>query len=246
VPAMREVVHPEQVDSFIAALSSGRLSVVIFLTGAGVTALLREATRFGWLEATLGALRGTTVACRGPKPTSILAEHNVPVHVAAAEPYTTKELLAALAAIDLNQKTVALVHYGEPNRALASALVARGARLEELSLYEWMMPEDVEPLNVLVRELIAGRVDAVAFTNEIQCRHLFRAADERGLSVQLADALNTGTIVAAIGPVCADALQALGVTPDVIPARTQMGSMITALAEYFELTEGTSEEPASE
>jgi uroporphyrinogen-III synthase len=241
VPAMREVVHPEQVDSFIAALSSGRLSVVVFLTGVGVTALLREATRFGWLEATLSALRQTTVACRGPKPLAVLAHHNVPVHVAAAEPYTTRELLAALAAIDLNQRTVALVHHGEPNRALAAALAARGARLEELSLYEWKMPDDVEPLKVLVTELIAGRVDAIAFTNEIQCRHLFRIADERGLSGPLADALNNDTIVAAIGPVCADALQALGVTPDVIPARTRMGSMISALAEYFELTEGNAE-----
>jgi uroporphyrinogen-III synthase len=119
-----------------------------------------------------------------------------------------------------------------------AALAARGARLEELSLYEWKMPEDVEPLNTLVRETIAGRVDAIAFTSEIQCRHLFRVADDRGLSGQLADALNTNTIVAAIGPVCADALQALGVTPDVIPARTRMGSLIGALAEYFELTEG--------
>jgi uroporphyrinogen-III synthase len=241
VPAVREVVHPEQVDSFIAALSSGRLSVVIFLTGVGVTALLREATRFGWLEATLSALRLTIVACRGPKPLAVLTHHHVPVHVAAAEPYTTRELLAALATVDLNQRTVALVHYGEPNRALAAALAARGARLEELSLYEWKMPDDLEPLNVLVTELIAGRVDAIAFTNEIQCRHLFRIADARGLSGPLADALNTDTIVAAIGPVCADALQALGVTPDVIPARTKMGSMISALAEYFELTEGTAE-----
>jgi uroporphyrinogen-III synthase len=237
VPAVREVVHPEQVDDFIGALSSGRLSVVIFLTGVGVTALLREATRFGWLEATLAALRQTTVACRGPKPASVLAHHRVPVQVAAAEPYTTKELLAALDAIDLNGRTVALVHYGEPNAGLAAALEARGARLEELSLYEWKLPDDVQPLEALVRELIARRVDAIAFTNEIQCRHLFRVAGDVGLSAPLADALNTGTIVAAIGPVCADALQALGVTPDVIPAQPRMASLIAALAEYFELTE---------
>jgi uroporphyrinogen-III synthase len=238
VPAVREVVHPEQVDAFIAALSSGRLSIVIFLTGVGVTALLREATRFGWLEATLTALRQTIVACRGPKPMSVLAHHGVPVQVAAAAPYTTRELLAALAAIDLNGRTVALVHYGEPNAALAAALTARGARLEELSLYEWKLPADIEPLKTLVQELLEQRVDAIAFTNEIQCRHLFRVADHVGLSRQLALALNTDTIVAAIGPVCADALQALGVTPDVIPAQPSMGSMITALAEYFELTEG--------
>ena len=129
------------------------------------------------------------------------------------------------------------MHYGEPNAALAAALEARGARLEELSLYEWKLPLDLEPLHTLARELIEQRVDAIAFTNEIQCRHLFRVADEAGLSRELALALNTDTIVAAIGPVCADALQALGVTPDVIPAQPSMVSMIAARAEYFELTE---------
>jgi uroporphyrinogen-III synthase len=211
VPAVREVVHPEQIDAFIAALSSGQLSIVIFLTGVGVTALLREATRFGWLEATLTALRQTTVACRGPKPMSVLAHHDVPVQVAAAAPYTTRELIAALHSIELSGRTVALVHYGERNA----------------------------PLRSLVLELIGKRVDAIAFTNEIQCRHLFRVAGDVGLSDQLAVALNTDTIVAAVGPVCADSLQALGVTPDVIPAQPRMASMVTALAEYFELTEGS-------
>src|SRR4029079_3344609 len=73
VPAVREVVHPEQVDAFIGALSSGRLSIVSLRAGVGLAALLREATRFGWLEATLAALRQTIVACRGPKPLSVLA-----------------------------------------------------------------------------------------------------------------------------------------------------------------------------
>ena len=132
------------------------------------------------------------------------------------------------------------MHYGERNAALAAALEARGARLEELSLYEWKLPDDIEPLKSLVQELIEKRVDAIAFTNEIQCRHLFRVADDMGLARQLALALNTDTIVAAIGPVCADSLQVLGVTPDVIPAQPSMGSMVTALAEYFELTEGLS------
>ncbi len=238
VPAVRELVHPEQVGPFLDRLSSGNPTVAIFLTGVGVTALLREATRLGRLDATLATLRQTTVVCRGPKPVAVLKQNNVPVHMTAAEPYTTKELLDRLEAIDLDGKTVALVHYGEPNQPLAAALAARGARLEELSLYEWLMPEDVEPLKRLVRDVIGGSVDAVAFTSQIQCRHLFRIADDLGLSDALAKALNGDVIVAAVGPVCAEALQALGVTPDVIPARPKMAPMITALAEYFELTEG--------
>ena len=91
---MREVVHPESVGPFIDALGSGRISFVVFLTGVGVAALLREAARLERFEATLAALRQTT-ACRGPKPVAVLKQHTVPVHVTAAEPYTTRELLGA-------------------------------------------------------------------------------------------------------------------------------------------------------
>jgi uroporphyrinogen-III synthase len=168
----------------------------------------------------------------------MLKRHDVAVQIAAAEPYTSRELLEALAATDLKGALVAIVHHGQPNLALAEALSARGARLEELSLYEWTMPEDLEPLSRLVRELTDGRVDAIAFTNRIQCRHLFRVAAELGLSGRLADALNQDVIVAAVGPVCAEALQSVSVAADVIPARPTMESMIEALAEYFELTRG--------
>ena len=245
VPAVREVARPEQAGPFLDALLAGRLSVVIFLTGVGAAALLREAARLGRLDAALAALRSTTVVCRGPKPVAVLRRHDVPIHITAAEPYTTRDLLDALASVDLDNKPVGLVHYGEKNVALATALAARGARLEELFLYEWQLPEDVEKLNLLVGELVEGRVDAIAFTNQIQCRHLFQIARDLGESDRLARSLNADVVVAAVGPVCAEALQSLGVTPDVIPSRPKMGPMISALAEYFELTEGLPDEGAA-
>ena len=89
---------------------------------------------------------------------------------------------------------------------------------------------------MLVRELIDGHVDAIAFTSQIQCRHLFQVAAGLGRSEELADALNSRIVVAAIGPVCAAALKTLGVTPHVLPAHPKMGPMIAALADYFELS----------
>jgi uroporphyrinogen-III synthase len=76
--------------------------------------------------------------------------------------------------------------------------------------------------------------DAIAFTTQIQCRHLFRVAAELGLCDQLVSALNANTVVAAVGPVCANVLQIFGVRPDVVPSRPKMGPMIAALAEYFQ------------
>jgi len=240
VPAVREARLPalEHVAAFIAALCAGRFSAVVLLTGVGVMALLREADSEGHLAETLDALRKTTTVCRGPKPAAVLRRHDVPIGLSAAEPYTTTELLEALQAIDIDGKEVALLHYGERNSALADALEARGAELEELCLYEWVMPDDVEPLRALVRELIDGRLDAVAFTSQVQCRHLFQVATDLGKSKELANALNSRIVVAAIGPVCAAALKSLGVTPRVLPAHPKMGPMIAALADYFELSSG--------
>ena len=234
VPALREIVQSEDAGPFIEALIAGHFSTVVFLTGAGVSALLREADRRHSLEATLAALRLARVACRGPKPAHVLRHHHVHVVATAAEPYTSREMLKALEAIDLEGETVALVHYGEINAAVAAALSARGAQLDDVLLYEWSMPDDVEPLRVLVRELIDGQVDGIVFTTQIQCRHLFRVAGDLGLCRQLTEALNNrAVVVTAVGPICAEVVRFFGVTPDVVPARPKLGPMMTALADYY-------------
>ena len=240
VPAVREIVQPEEAGPFIDALISGHFSTVVFLTGSGVQALLHEADRRHCLEATLAALRLARIACRGPKPAQVLRQHDVHAIATAAEPFTSRELLKALETVNLEGNTVALVHYGEVNAAVATALSARGAQLDEVLLYVWSMPDDVEPLRGLVRDLIGGRVDAIVFTTQIQCRHLFRVAGDLGLCQQLADALNRSATVAAVGPICAEVLRFFGVTPDVVPARPKLGPMMSALANHYRAAAGGS------
>jgi uroporphyrinogen-III synthase len=234
-PAVCEVPRLEQVPAFVDALCAGQFSTVVFLTGVGVMTLLREAERLGRMAETASALRAAVIACRGPKPVAALTRYHVPVQIKALSPYTTTELLDALTDVAIAGSGVALVHYGEPNQILADALRARGARLEELCLYEWRMPEDRRPLTALLHDLIDRRVTAVAFTSQIQCRHLFQLAQELGKSTDLLEALNEATIVAAIGPVCAATLRAHGITPDVLPAQPKMGPLVAALADYIEL-----------
>src|SRR5439155_10928969 len=71
-PAVRELPRLEQVPAILDALLAARFSIAVFLTGVGVTTLLREAERLGRLEETRAALRGLTIACRGPKPVAAL------------------------------------------------------------------------------------------------------------------------------------------------------------------------------
>ena len=235
-PALREVPlgRPDQVTSFIGRLSDSACQVAVFLTGAGATLLFQAAERLGRMPDLRQALQGMTTVCRGPKPSAALRQWGIQVSLAAREPYTTTELLDAMSALDLAGVGVALLHYGEPSTALAEALRARGARLEELQVYEWTLPEDVGPLKGLVTELVAGRVDAIVFTSQIQVRHLFQVAAEDSRTDALARALRAGTVVASVGPICTAVLESFGVTPHVAPERPKMHPLVDALATYLE------------
>jgi uroporphyrinogen-III synthase len=238
VPAVREtpVEQPEETAAFIDALCAGRFDIVIFMTGVGASSLLKEAEARGQLDVARHALRKAITVCRGPKPVAVLRRNDVQVSLTAAEPHTTVELLQALDAVDVKGKTISLVHYGERNEAAAEGLRKRGATLDEICLYEWHLPADDTALTGLVGDIIAGKVDAIAVTSQIQIRHLFQIADKLGKHPDLADALNRKTVVAAVGPVCATALRSFGVIPHVQPSHPKMGPMLLALADYFDLT----------
>lgn len=236
VPAVREqaLESHKAVAAFIDSLTRNEFEAVFFLTGVGVKTLLREAEKLSRLDELLTGLKNVMTVCRGPKPSSVLKSTGIQVSINAKEPYTTNELLEAISALELKDKRVALLHYGDRSTALAEALEERGAILGELYLYLWRLPEDLEPLQKLVAEIIEGRVDAVAFTSQIQAIHLFRIAGDLKQEEELKSALNTKTIVVSIGPTCTASLQQLGVEPQVIPEHPKMGHMVSALAQFQE------------
>jgi uroporphyrinogen-III synthase len=236
VPAVREITLDNKniVGTFIDHLTQHNIQVVIFFTGVGVTTLLREAEELERLPELLDALCKVTTVCRGPKPSAVLKRYGIPITVSANEPHTTTELLQALATLDLQNQGIALIHYGERNADLAQTLQDQGiASLEELCLYQWYLPEDLVPLQTLVNDIIAQRIDAVVFTSQIQARHLLQIARDIQLADKLTAALNHSTIVASIGPTCTATLQDYGITPHVVPRHPKMGHLVLALVAYI-------------
>jgi uroporphyrinogen-III synthase len=238
-PALREATIDAggEVNELITVLTSmqpdSRIHFLVLQTGVGVAALTREAEKLGRREELIATLGTITKVCRGPKPTAGLARLGLKPDVIAAEPYTTAEVLAALKEFELNGRGVALLHYGERNTALAEALIERGAQLHELCLYQWELPDEIEPLKTLIAQLGQGVFDAVVFTSQIQARHLFQVAGECDRKGELLEALKHKTVVASIGPTCSGALRALGVTPHVEPEHPKMGPLVVALAKHM-------------
>ena len=234
VPALREETADcaVEVNALIDALARGDMDYVIFQTGVGASTLLDEAEKLNRRDELIEGLRRTRVVARGPKPTAVLARCGLRPAVSAREPFTTSDLIDAMIPVDLSDKNVALLHYGEPNLSLAESLTRRGARLRELLLYEWRLPADTTRLIRLIDELIDHHYTAIAFTSQIQARHLFRLAAEAGKEDQLRAALDE-IVVASIGPTCTAALSNLGVRPRIEPERPKMGPLILAVARHL-------------
>jgi uroporphyrinogen-III synthase len=234
-PAVREHPLPSapEVGLLIDGLVARSIQIVVFLTGAGVGALFQEAERLGRQPELLATLQAATTVCRGPKPTAELVRRQISPSVRTPEPYTIAALMRSLDEFDVAGLHVAVVHYGEREPVFASGLRKRGAIVTELCLYEWLLPDDVAPLRTLIHDILDGKVDAIAFTSQVQARHLFQVAMDLGKEAQLVQVLNTQMVVASLAPVCATTLRRLGVEPHVVPQHSKMGHLVLALAAYL-------------
>ena len=208
-----------------------RVQLVVLLTGAGVTSMLDQAQAAGLYVPLIEALHAITTVARGPKPAAVLRKHGIPVHLNARTPHTTAELLEVLPTSLVSGQGVALLHDGGGNPALVDALGARDAWVQELRSYEWHIPDDVAPIEQLIVELIDGRLDAVAFTNQVQVRHLFEVGARMERSAALSYALRHRTLVGSIGPTCSAALVDHGAPPHVVASPPKMRPLVSAVGE---------------
>lgn len=231
-PALREVPLSENGPAleFARLLREGKLDVVIFLTGIGVS-FLADAIEPALPRPDLAAgLSAITTVVRGPKPAKALRDMGVSPTITVPEPNTWRELLAAIdERIPVAGKRIALQEYGEENPELVAALVGRGAAVIRVPVYRWTLPEDLQPLRDAIRQIMDGKIDVALFTSATQVDHLFQVVgpdQAPGLKTAFAR-----VVVASIGPVCSEALKRHGLNVDFEPERPKMGFLIAGIAE---------------
>jgi uroporphyrinogen-III synthase len=236
VPAMREVglESNQEVLEFAAKLIEDSYDLVIFMTGVGVRTMLEIVqTRFD-REEFLAALGKVKVAARGAKPSSALRELKVTVDATSDEPSTWHELLQAIDAAygdSLSEMRVVVQEYGASNPELLAELSSRSRELTKVPVYQWALPEDLQPLRECVLGLLNGMVDVVLFMTAVQVIHLFRVAEQMGVPEELRDALRK-TAVVSIGPTTSEELAHYEIEPDFEPSRPKMGFMVNEAAQY--------------
>jgi uroporphyrinogen-III synthase len=234
-PAMREMPNASDAASldFAEALIAGRFDAVIFLTGAGVRALMATVDRAARRQPFLDALARVRVITRGPKPVAVLRELHIPVWVNAPEPNTWRELMAALddqgRDWPLAGRRIGVQEYGVSNVELLDALRERGAAVTALQAYQWALPEDVGPLEGAARAVADGNVDVLLITSGIQFVHFWTIVGRLGLEPAVRAGLGR-VLVCSIGPSASAELRRHQVDPALEPSHPRMGLLVREAA----------------
>ncbi|QDU49955.1 uroporphyrinogen-III synthase [Gimesia panareensis] len=217
----------EQVKAFCERLFRGEIDVMVFLTGVGATALLQAVEVYYSREQFLDALRKTIVTVRGPKPTVVLRNWEVPIHYSAPEPNTWHEIISVWdeQQFSVTGKHIVVQEYGKPVQEFYDELRNRGAQVTPITVYRWALPEDTSGLRNAVHATIRGDYDILMFTSAQQVAHVLQIAEEE----QVRDdwlAAAPKTMIASVGPACSDALRQAGLPVDFESSPPKMGPLV--------------------
>lgn len=242
-PSMREIPLADNHEAldFARRLIEGAFDSVIFLTGVGAKHLADTIETNFPAETWREALKKTVVVARGPKPLVVLRSWGVPVAVQVPEPNTWRDVLETLdQKYPVEGKSIAIQEYGQSNLELVEGLKTRGATIVEcVQVYRWALPEDLEPLQNAIRQMIEGRVGALVVTSAQQIRHLFQVAESQGLTNLLREAINRQVIIASVGPIATETLKDYGISPDIEPEHPKLGPLVQALTREWKSTAKT-------
>ena len=198
-------------------------------TGLGMTMWLDAAESWELGEPLRETLSRATVVARGAKATSALRRRGFEVAWEAPSE-TMEEVIEHLLAQGAGSARIALQLFDPGGHPTTAALAALCRELVEVPVYRWLLPSDPLPAQRLIEQACSGAVDALTFTSQPAVHHLFRLAEGLGRADRLRDACNSTVVPVCVGPVCAEAAAAEGVTRSTWPDPPRLAAMVRLVA----------------
>ena len=227
VPMLR-IAAPESWTEADAALSQLERYELLLVTSANaIRSLAERASAHG---ASLAKFRGRVV-CVGPRSAEEARRYGLQPQLVPAERFDAEGLLEALAREGAAAGCRCLLPRGDLARdTLAEGLRSAGAEVETVTVYRTLPPDsDPEPLRELLRQ---GELDVLTFTSPSTARHFAALLDAEAREAA------GSCLVAAIGPVTAEALRVVGLPADFVPERAGAAELVAGLASALRNQEG--------
>jgi len=174
-------------------------------------------------------LKGIRLCAIGPATAERLTRHGIKVNLVPDE-HRSEAVVGMLCAKDnLRGKRVLLPRADLASEVLPRELEAAGAIVENVTAYRTIFESLEQPgAPDIYKMLLERRIDAVTFTSASAVRSF---AQQLGAE-SAADLLQT-TVVAAIGPVTAEAAKQLNIKTHVMPSTYTIPALVDALVEHF-------------
>lgn len=231
---MQEVALSDQTEALAHAdpIAAGDFDALVLLTGVGFKMLFDVVASRHPASHLIEVLAQKELICRGPKPVAVLKGLGLQPTLVAPEPNTWRELLGVLDERDhsLVGKRVLVQEYGVRNEELLAGLRDRGARVDAVPIYAWRLPDDTGPLKQAVSLLCEDGADVLLLTSQQQLQHLLSVAESEGRREALLQALRARVVVASVGPITTEALNAHNIPVDLEPEHPKMGHLVAHLA----------------
>lgn len=239
IPALKQI-DIDDVDTvltFANKLIANKFDVLIVLTGKGLERFVKLASTKIPQKQLLIALQNTSLVARGPKSAGAMNALGLAPTIVVPAPFSYTELLRELKSqVNLEGKRFGIIDQGSSNPKLEAALRAAGALTNSVQVYCNAFPDDLAPLEEVVRglasDLTSGNPENAAFalfTNASQVRHVFKLADQLNLTDQVKKAFKQ-ICIGSVGPTCTEAIISKGLTVDYEPDNPSMASLVQEMA----------------
>jgi uroporphyrinogen-III synthase len=208
------------------------LDIVVGTTGVGFRGWLEAAAGWGLGEPLTSAISRSTLLARGPKVRGAIRAAGLR-EAWSPESESSAEVLEHLRAdFELAGKRIAVQLHGDPLTDFLQTLRQAGAEVIEVPVYRWLPPADPAPLHRLIEAVVAGDVDAVAFTSAPAAASFLATAGQQGQAEAVRAALRGPVLAACVGPVTAAPLVQAGI-PVIQPDRSRLGALVKEIAEQL-------------
>ena len=171
-------------------------------------------------------------SCRGGRRPGVRSVRRGSVRSGRRAAQTTQEVVDHLLAEGVSDAVVAVQLHGATDEVQLQSLRDAGALVIPVPVYRWGRSPDPAAVDRSIEAVCARTVDAVVFTSAPGAQAWLDAADELGRLGDLVRALRTEVTAAAVGPVTAGPLRAVGVEP-LIPDRGRLGALVRTIAEHL-------------
>jgi len=223
LPAIR-VLPPEDPAPLDAACdAAATFDWIVFTSVNGVEHFMR---RFLGRQ-DIRELKGPRICAVGPSTSAALGRYGIRADVTPQE-YRSEAVLPAL----LERGPVKGAKFLLPRAQIARELLVDDLRLAGADVFDIAAYRTVDGAegsgHDIYRMLLDRQIDAVTFTSASTVKHFVQM-----LGAEQAPDLLSSAVVAAIGPVTAEAAQQLGLTPAVVPDQYTVPALVEALIDYF-------------